>query len=691
MMNKKYAVCSLDCPDTCALEITLDARQTITNVTGQKQHPVTQGTICNKVRHLAERVYHPRRVLTPLKRVGAKGTGQFTEITWDEALDTIYERFQACIAEYGAESILPYSFAGTMGIINHGSMDRRFFHRLGASKLERTICSTAGNMGYTYTMGVNKGVDPEDTENAELIIIWGANIVSTNIHQWIYANKAREKGAKIVVIDVHKNRTATLADQFIQIRPATDGALALGVMHVLISENLYDEDFVNDFTIGFEQLAQHVRAYDPQTVADITGLTADQIIQLAREYGTTRKSFIRIGNGLQHHYNGGMAVRNIACLPGLTGAWKYPGCGAVKGNSEYFKNNKRQLERIDLDVSEARTINMNQLGNALNHLHNPGIHALFVYNSNPVIVAPDQNQIIAGLQRDDLFTVVHDQFITDTARYADIVLPAPTSVEYLDVYRSYWHLYVQLSEPVIPLQGQSLPNTELFRRLAERFGFNEPCFADSDEQLVIQALDKMCEGKTGEQMYALLREQKYIKLSEDDESFFANGSSLPTPSGKIEFDSQVMQNKGLPSLPSFTDIKHLSKQDCTEYPLTLLNVPNHMFLNSSMANLESSQSFEGTPFLEMHPQDAADRGITDQSLVEIYNRLGNCCLPVKITDTVPQCTVVSQGLWWNEFYGESGNLNQLVSQDLSDMGNGAVFFSTFVQVKASENHTDARG
>ncbi len=691
MMNKKYAVCSLDCPDTCALEITLDARQTITKVTGQKQHPVTQGTICNKVRHLAERVYHPRRVLTPLKRVGAKGSGQFTEITWDEALDTIYERFQACVTEYGAESILPYSFAGTMGIINHGSMDRRFFHRLGASKLERSICSTAGNMGYTYTMGVNKGVDPEDTENAQLIIIWGANIVSTNIHQWIYANKAREKGAKIVVIDIHKNRTATLADHFIQIRPATDGALALGVMHVLISEKLYDEDFVNDFTVGFEQLAQHVQAYDPQTVADITGLTAEQIIQLAREYGTTRKSFIRIGNGLQHHYNGGMAVRNIACLPGLTGAWKYSGCGAVKGNSEYFKNNKRQLERIDLDVSEARTINMNQLGNALNHLHNPGIHALFVYNSNPVIVAPDQNQVIAGLQRDDLFTVVHDQFITDTARYADIVLPAPTSVEYLDVYRSYWHLYVQLSEPVIPLQGQSLPNTELFRRLARRFGFNEPCFADSDEQLVIQALDKMCEGKTGEQMYALLQEKKYIKLSEDDESFFANGSSLPTPSGKIEFDSQVMQNKGLPSLPSFTDIKHLSKQDCTEYPLTLLNVPNHMFLNSSMANLESSQSFEGAPCLEMHPQDAADRGITDQSLVEIYNRLGNCCLPVKITDTVPPCTVVSQGLWWNEFYGESGNLNQLVSQDLSDMGNGAVFFSTFVQVKASENHTDARG
>jgi len=678
-MIKKYSVCSLDCPDTCRLEVTLNDMGEIYKVTGDRNHPITQGVICNKVRHLPERVYHSDRVLTPLKRVGKKGEGKFTQISWDEAIDEIYNQFQNCIHKYGSESILPYSYAGTMGIINNSSMDRRFFHKLGASRLERTICSSAGSAGYAFTMGANIGINPEDTHLAEYIIVWGTNLISTNIHQWKYIDQARKKGAKVVVIDIHRNKTAKLADQFIQIRPGTDGALALGMINIIIEEKLYDLEFINNNTVGFDKLKEKVKEYTPEKVSNITGIPTNDIINLAREYGNIKRSFIRIGNGLQHHYNGGMATRLITCLPAITGAWNYKGCGAIKSNSEHFKISKKRLELLNLDENQSRIINMNQLGDALTTLDNPRIHALFVYNSNPVTVAPDQNMIKTGLLRDDLFTVVHDIFITDTAKYADIILPSPTSLEYLDIYRSYWHLYMQLSEPIIPLQGESLQNTEMFRRLAKKFNFADECFNDTDEDLIIQALDTIFDNMSGDELYKKLQQTNYIKVV-DDTNFIINDKKLKTPSGKIEFESIAMEEKGYSSIPEYLDIYKLTSEDTQKYPLILVNPPNHMFLNSSFANISTLQKIEMQPILEMNPIDARKRNITENALVTVYNSKGSCQLRVKITDDVLENTVVSLGLWWNDAYKSNGNLNQLVNQDLSDLGRGPVFFSTFVEV-----------
>ncbi|OEH84752.1 oxidoreductase [Desulfuribacillus stibiiarsenatis] len=679
MIKETFAICSLDCPDTCRLKVKINDQHMIQSIEGDKEHPITQGLICNKMRFYKDRIYHTERIKTPLKRIGKKGEAKFEPISWDEALDIIYDRFQDSIDKYGSESILPFSYAGTMGIINNSSMDRRFFHRLGASRLDRTICASAGCTGYFYTMGESKGVDPEHTVNAEYIIIWGTNTVSTNLHQWQYVNRAKRMGAKVVVIDSHRNKTAKLADWFLQINPGTDGALALAIMHVLINDNFIDKQFIENKTTGFDSLKMQVQSYDPETVAKITGISSEHIFQLAREYGKNQKSFIRIGNGLQHHVNGGMATRNISCLPALTGAWKYKGCGALKSNSEYFNINKKHLEYANMDIKPARSINMNQLGEALLNASNPNIHCIFVYNSNPVTVVPNQNLVIQGFMRDDLFTVVHEQFITDTVKYADIVLPAPTSFEYLDLYRSYWHLYLQLSEPVIPLQGEAIHNTELFRRLAKRFGFHESCFTDSDEELMIQALSDMIPNKTGREILQVLKEKQYIKVKSENActEFLSN---LKTPSGRIELDSIAMKNEGHSSVPSFTRIQELVLQDTTRYPLVLINAPNHMFLNSTFANASVSKEYEGRPMLEMHPLDAVSRSIDDNSVVEIRNERGSCRIHIRVTKDVPQGTVISLGLWWNESYIDNSNLNQFVSQQLSDMGDGPIFFSTFVEV-----------
>ncbi|WP_084019418.1 molybdopterin-dependent oxidoreductase [Desulfuribacillus alkaliarsenatis] len=680
-LYKKHSVCSLDCPDTCGLEITLDENNIIRKVEGDKSNPITRGFICNKVRNLANRIHHPERIYTPLKRVGKKGEGKFLKITWEQAIEEIYNNFNECIRKYGGESILPYSYAGTMGIINNSSMDRRFFHKLGASKLERTICSSAGSAGYAYTMGENKGINPEASSLAEYIIIWGTNLVNTNIHQMEIINRARKNGAKVVVIDVHRNKTAELADWFIQLKPATDGALALGIMNVLINNNLVDKNFINKYTYGYTELKQMINLYTPEKVAKITGVAVTDIVQLATEYGSNKKSFIRIGNGFQHHFNGGMATRNITCLPALTGAWQYKGCGALKSNSEYFKINKKKLELLELETSNNRTINMNQLGDALTTLSNPSIHALFIYSSNPVIVAPNQSQIIKGLEREDLFTVVHEIFMTDTAKYADIILPAPTSLEYIDVYRSYWHLYLQLSDPVMPLKGECLQNTELFRRLAKRFGFNDDCFNNSDDELISQALEGMIAGKTGEQVYSYLKQYKIIKIAEESDYINNKLLNLKTSSGKIELYSNQLRMCGLDPLPNYIDITNYTKEDIVKYPLVLVNAPNERFLNSSLANVNFS--FEDEPILEIHCDDANARNIEDLDIVTVYNSLGECKLRVRISDKVQKGNVVSLGLWWNSAYKSGTNLNQLVCQELSDIGNGPVFFSTFVQVQKS--------
>ncbi|MFN0304831.1 MAG: molybdopterin-dependent oxidoreductase, partial [Burkholderiales bacterium] len=481
--------CPHDCPDTCALETTVEKGVAI-KVAGAKDHPFTDGVLCTKVARYLDRTYAKDRVLVPMRRVGAKGRGQgeWKRISWDEALDEIAAKFKA-IAESpdGPQSISPYSYAGTMGLLNYAGMDRRFFHTLGASLLDRTLCSSAGKVGTKITLGAGVGMDPERVEDAKLILIWGSNPITSNLHYWSRVQEAKRRGAKIIAIDPYRSLSAEKCHEHIAVLPGTDAALALGMMHVIINEGRIDADYVAKYTVGFEALRVRVQDYPPEKAAAICGIDAATIVRLAREYASTRPAAIRINYGLQRHFGGGMAVRTICCLPALTGAWRDAAGGVLLGTSDFYAMNHQALERPDLIWNNPRTINASCIGDALLEAK-PPIRALFVYNSNPVTVAPDSEKVIRGFSRTDLFTVVHDVFFTDTADYADIFLPATTQLECLDIHKSYGHLYVMLNQPAIAPVGESLPNTEVFRRLAKKMGFTEPCLADTDEQMVEQAL-----------------------------------------------------------------------------------------------------------------------------------------------------------------------------------------------------------
>lgn len=676
------AVCPLDCPDTCGLLLHKENGR-IVKVNGNPEHPITRGAICNKVRHMTERIYHSERLLYPMKRIGPKGEGRFTRISWDEAIHEIADRYKGLIAEHGSESILPYSFYGNMGILSVDGMDRRFFNRLGSSRLGQGICNAAGNTGWKYTMGFGGGTSPESAAQAKLFIVWGGNIVSTNMHMLTIIEQARKEGAKLVVIDVHRNRTAQRADWFIPLYPGTDSALALGVMHVLFERGLTDDAFLAEYTVGHEELREHVKTYTPERVSVITGVPAEDIVKLALMYVETSPAYIHIGNGLQHHDNGGMAVRTIACLPALTGQWLIQGGGAFKTNGPYGKMNAAALERPDLRPNpDARQISMNQLGEALLTLE-PKVRSLFVYCSNPAVVAPDASKVEEGLKREDLFTVVHDLFLTDTAKYADIVLPATSSFENTDLYSSYWHHYVQLQEPVIPAQGESKSNVELFKLLAKAMGFEEDAFDDTEEDMISEALDHpvnpYLEGVTLEK----LKEQRFVKLHMEPQKQYLQ--RLNTPSGKIELYSSRMAEAGLPPLPTYVplyegyDGEHPAGAG-DSYPLMFISPPNHSFLNSTFANVEKLTKVEKEPLLQMHPLDAEQRGIAEGDWVTVWNDRGSYELKAMLTDKVLPGVVVSQGLWW-ERSGGIGRANALTSSRLADMGEGATFFSTIVDVK----------
>ncbi|WP_127486599.1 molybdopterin-containing oxidoreductase family protein [Paenibacillus ehimensis] len=668
-------VCSLDCPDQCGLLLHKEAGR-IVKVEGDPAHPITQGAICNKVRHMAERLYDPARLRYPLKRTGKKGDGAFERISWEEAIETIVSKWKTLIATEGAESILPYSFYGNMGRIGAEGMDRRFFHRLGASRLEYTICEAAGTAGYHYTMGGSYGTSPEDTVHAKLIVMWGINAVSTNLHQIVLAEKARKNGARIVAIDVHRNRTAKWADWFIPVRPGTDAALALGLMHILFEEGMTDESFLQTYTVGHEKLREHVKSYDPAFVSSVTGVPVEDIYELARLYGRTTPSFIRIGNGIQHHDNGGMCVRTIACLPALTGQWMHRGGGAIKGNGSYLEFNKAALQRPQLRKQPARFINMNLLGNALLEL-DPPIRSLYVYNSNPAVVAPHAGKVRQGLMREDLFTVVHDLFLTETARYADLVLPATSSFENHDIYRSYWHHYVQLQLPAIEPYGESKSNPEVFRLLAQGMGFEEEALRDSNEDMIRQALNNPANPNLEGITYERLREEQYVRANV--RPLFPG--KLPTPSGKIELYSKAMELKGLPPLPTYTP---LPTDEDKDLPFQFIPAPNHNFLNSTFSHHAKHVRLEGEPKLYMHTEDAASLGIQSGERVRVRNSRGSCELTASVGDDVLPGTVVSQGLWADE-EGSSRLVNALTPDRVADMGGGAVFFSGRVQVEKLEN------
>jgi anaerobic selenocysteine-containing dehydrogenase len=693
-----HAVCPLDCPDQCGLLLHKKDGK-IVKVEGDPAHTVTKGHICNKVRNMTERIYDEKRLKSPLKRVGPKGEGKFVPISWEEALNMITTRWKKLIQTDGPESILPYSFYGNMGRLAAEGMDRRFWNRLGASQLDRAICSSAGSVGYKYTMGGSLGTDPEETVHSKLIIFWGINAASTNMHQVVLAQKARRQtGAKIVVIDVHKNQTARLADWFIPILPGTDSALALGMMHILFSENMVDYDFLQKYTVGHEELREHVLQYDPVTVAEITGVPVDNIYKLARLYGTTSPSFIRIGNGPQHHDNGGMFVRTVSCLPALTGQWRIKGGGAIKGNSGYLAFNSRVLQRPDLLKNKhTRVINMNQLGEALLTL-DPPVKSLYVYGSNPAIVAPASNKVRKGLAREDLFLVVHDLFLTETAKYADVVLPATSSFENMDLYTSYWHHYIQLQQPVIEPYGEAKSNVEVFRLLAKGMGFEDSAFEDTEADMIAAALDNPRNPYLEGIDYEALMEKTYLKAKV--QPLFPG--KLPTPSGKIELYSERMKLDGYPPLPTYIPLV-----DDGDFPFSFVPGPTHHFLNSSFSNNQKHIELEKEPRLHINHRDAEALGIENGDWVRVWNHRGACELKAFVGDSVLPGVVVTQGLWSDAsraggVTGPGGAadsedsigsaspadsnaakhiVNQLTPDRLADMGGGAVFFSGRVGVE----------
>ncbi|WP_332632813.1 molybdopterin oxidoreductase family protein [Halalkalibacter flavus] len=658
------SVCSLDCPDQCGLLVHKKAGK-IVKIEGDPNHPVTQGAICNKVRHMTERLYDPKRLTTPLKRVGAKGEGTFTPISWEEAIVIIASNWRKLIEIEGPESILPYSFYGNMGNINAEGMDRRFFHRLGASQLDRTICQAAGSVGYRYTMGGAYGTDPEETTETKLFIFWGINAVSTNMHQMMLAQKARKNGAKIIVIDVHKNQTGKMADWFIPIVPGTDSALALGMMHILFKEKLVNEPFMKEYTVGYQQLEEHVKQYDPETVSVITGVPVDDIYKLSRMYATTSPSLIRIGNGLQHHDNGGMIVRTISCLPALTGAWLEKGGGALKSNSGFLSHNSAALQRPDLlKDKQTRVFNMNELGKALLET-TPPVRSLFIYNCNPAVVTPDSNKVREGLAREDLFTVVHDLFLTETATFADVVLPATSAFENTDFYTSYWHHYIHMQKPIVEPFGDSKSNTEVFRLLARSMGFTDDTLQDSDEELVRQAVHHPENPFLKDVQFDELDEKLYIKADRKSFSLL----NLTTPSRKIELYSETMIKDGYPGLPT-----HIPLVDDGEFPFLFVPGPNHNFLNSTFSNNDKHITLEKEPKVHISQLDAQNLGIEDGDMIRIWNNQGECELMAAVGENVLPGVLVSQGLW-ADMPGKKQLVNALTPDRLSDMGGGATFFS----------------
>ena len=681
------AACPLDCPDTCALLVTVEDG-VATAVKGDPDHPTTAGVLCTKVARYTERTYHDERLLHPLRRVGAKGEGKFERISWDEALRTIAERL-APIAARDPQAILPYSYCGTMGLIQGESMSSRFFNQLGASLLDRTVCASAGATGYKYTIGASVGTDMEQFQNAKLIIIWGGNPIASNLHFWTRAQEAKRHGAKLIAIDPYRSLTAEKCHQHIALLPGTDAALALGLMHVLIAEDLLDHDYIADYTLGFDQLKARAAEWTPERTAATCGITADEIIELARLYGQTAKAglpvAIRTNYGVQRVRGGGMAVRNIACLPALVGAWRHAAGGVQLSSSGSFPTNKPALQRPDLLKKTPRTINMTTIGDDLlrpgSATFGPQVEALIVYNANPVAIAPDSSKVAAGFAREDLFTVVLEQFQTDTADYADIVLPATTQLEHIDAHTSYGHLYMMANNAAIAPLGECKPNTEIFRLLARAMGFTDPCFAETDDQLAAQAF-KTSDARAMHFDWEALKQQGWQKLNMP-EAPFAHGG-FPTPSGKCEFYSAQMALDGLDPLPTYLEPYESvasNPQLAQRYPLAMISPPARNFLNSTFVNVKSLRAAESEPHLDIHPMDAAARGVAHGEMVRIFNDRGSFVARARVTDKARIGLVVGLSVWWKKLASDGKNANEVTSQRLTDMGRAPTFYDTLVEVE----------
>ncbi len=668
--------CPHDCPDTCALLTTVQGG-VATRVQGNPTHGPTDGVLCTKVSRYTERSYHHERILQPLKRVGPKGLGRFEPVSWELAMHDIASRLRA-IAARNPQAILPYSYAGTMGLVQSEGMAARFFHRLGASHLARTICSTAGGEALVHTVGGKLGMKVEFFAEAQLIVIWGSNSIASNLHFWRLAMQAKRQGARLVCIDPRRSETADKCHEHIALRPGTDAALALALMHELIQHGWLDQPYIDQHTLGWDGLKARALAWSPERAADECGVPAQQIKDLARAYGTTQPAAIRLNYGMQRVRGGGQAVRAIACLPALVGAWRHRAGGLLLSSSGHFPVQRAALHRPDLLAGRRpRTLNMSTIGGDLQRSTSPEfgpqVEALIVYNSNPVAVAPESAQVVKGFAREGLFTVVLEHFQTDTADYADYLLPATTQLEHWDVHLSYGHTDVLLNRPAIAPVGQARSNTAFFRDLAQRMGFDEPCLQEDDLTL--------CRTAFGDQVnFDTLLEQGFATLDLPDAPF-AQGA-FATPSGRCEFFSERLAAQGLDGWPEHVP-NHETAHNNPQYPLAMISPPARNFLNSSFVNVKSLRDIEGEPVLEMHAEDAATRQLTSGQWVRVFNPRGEHHCKLRVSSRARPGVVNGLGIWWRKLGADGTNVNQLTSQQVTDIGQGPVFYDCCVQVQAA--------
>ena len=676
MTTTILGACPHDCPDTCSLLTTVKDGVAI-KVQGNPHHPLTDGVLCTKVSRYTERTYHPDRVLHPMKRVGPKGSGQFRQVSWEEALSDIAARLKA-IADKHPERILPYSYAGTMGMVQGESIAMRFFNLLGAAKLDRTICSSAGSEALAQTFGSKVGMKVQHFAESKLILIWGSNVITSSVHFWRIAQEAKRHGAKLVCIDPRRTETADKCDVHLALKPGTDAALALGLMHELITHDWLDHDYIAQHTLGFEALRERALQWTPERTAEVCGLKVEDIRQLAHDYAHIQPAAIRLNYGVQRSRGGGNAVRAVACLPALTGAWRHRAGGVVLSASGHALHNGAALQRHDLHTNaKAPLINMSTIGDALN---TPGlIEAVVVYNSNPVAVAPESAKVVKGFAREDLFTVVLEHFMTDTADHADYVLPATTQLEHWDIHNSYGHTDMVLNRPAIAPMGEAKTNTHIFRELGTRMGLHSPLMQEDDESLCRLALQhpRNLQSAAPVTWDALLKDG-FAHWPVADAPF-ANGG-FPTASGKCEFFSERLAAQGLDGLPDYLPNYEPSDAQAT-YPLAMISPPARNFLNSSFVNVKSLRDMEGEPMLEIHPDDAASRQVKDGAMVRVFNDRGSYQCKAQISTRAQVGMVVGLGVWWRKLGSDGTNVNELTSQRLTDMGRAPVFYDCAVQVE----------
>ncbi len=688
-----YGACPHDCPDCCALETQVDEQGRAISVHGHHDHPVTRGWLCAKVNRYLERVYHPDRLLYPLRRVGPKGSGRFERISWDEAILEIASRWRGIIEQHGAQCILPYSYAGTLGLVNNSIVNSRFWNRLGASQLVRSICGAAAEEAVLLTVGARMAPAPHMLLKSKLILIWGSNPASTAPHLMPFLREAQRNGTRIIVIDPIRTLTARSANQHIQPLPGTDAALALSMMYVMVTEELHNPDWIAEHTIGWEFLLERIMQFPPERASCITGLEVEAIENLARTYATTSPALLRVTDGINRHTNGGQTVRTLACLPTITGQYGLPGGGLMYSTSDWLQWDKQSVTHSDDEAcpQPPRSLNMNRLGAILTGEANPPVYSLFVYNANPVASAPNTGKIVEGLQRDDLFTVVHELFETDTARYADILLPATSQLEHIDLHKPYGHTSLQYNMQAIAPQGEARSNWDVMRSLSSALGFNECWLRQDANEVIEEILEATTRSNARLSGITLKRLQEEgsvsLAITSSEEVPFAGGI-FPTPSGKVEFYSETAAIQGYDPVPGWEpEVETWLEQDRSQPSsgrLPLLCPAAHHFVSSTFGNQERMISKEGAPTLRIHPRDAAVRNIHNGQLVRVGNERGWCRLVADVTEAVRPGVLATTTVWWPKFSPDQRNVNWTTSDRLADMGGGSTFYTNLVSVEPVE-------